>query len=444
MFYWKEKTETGTTLEAELLSCNSVKKVAIATAYLSSHGIKTLQEIKTKYSLQRKDISLYLSSSFSTDKPHEILEQLSKEYDTRIVFEPFFHPKIYFFEGEPCKLIYGSSNFTRGGMNRNVEFDFIGIPTSDDIASLSSFWNYCNSIAKPVDEEVIKFFKDNQDKIDEIAKLHSAQKKLKSTLSRFVQRDDPFPPGKYELDDYYFKYEDYEIFFMRNGGENNTEITKKRKELQRKLLNINEKIYTQIKKLGIAHHKDTDHITSLPYPRQANNDFVGWMCVRYGKTPEELKTLKYKREEDDPVYGFQRHGCLQFHIDSKGFDIFLFLANEKGAVDRNYWKENKTIPQIKAELGKLRGEGMVWHIRNSQTDKPFDIDKKQPPAFCDYLQENDCEGYQSYLKKHYEPDNVILKSEDTICDEIVRVMTKLLPLYNAMVWRPNASKPLPF
>lgn len=437
MFYWKQKTNSGTTLEDELLNCNSVGKILIASAFLSREGIRILQQIKDAYSLQKENITLYLSAQFSSDKPHETLEQLSGLCVTKILFDHSFHPKVYFLQGKPNKIIYGSSNFTEGGMAGNIEFDFIGSPSPDDIESVTSFFAYCNRRAKEVDSEVIQYYKDNQAKI---ADLHRTQKKLSSTLMGFTRQDDAFPLDKYDLDGFYFGYEDYETFFTRNRKKSDSDIQAKRKRVQSKMLAIHQLLYPSIKKLGIAHHKRKENITSLIIPHPVNFGSVGWLGVRYGKTPPEVDVLNAGKEKEDDTYGFQKHGCLQFSIGSAGFDINLFLAVRHGAIDRAYVHENMMSlkPKIESELVKLQGQGMEWVIWDHDINEPitFDIDSEDPSAFYNFFKVNDQDGRESYLQKYYAPDDPILQTKDSIGAEVLRIVKILLPLYNIMVWRP--------
>lgn len=438
MFYWKQKTEAGTTLEAELLSCKSVSKAVIASAFLSREGVRILQQIKDKYSLRKDDITLYLSAQFSADKPYEILEQLSSLCVTKIIFDHSFHAKVYLLMGKPDKIIYGSSNFTAGGMAGNIEFDYIGLPTPDEINSFTFFFGYCDRIAKEVNAEIIKFYKDNQKKI---AELHCTQKKLTTTLTGFTHQDDAFLPDDYDIDEYFFDYGDYETFFFRNRTKSGSDIKVKRERVKGKMLDIHQKIYPKINKLGIAHHKRKDNITSLIIPHPINQNSVGWLGVRYGKTPPEVDVLNMGKDKDDDIYGFQKHGCLQYSIGSEGFEINLFLAVRHDAIDRAYLHENlvKLKKKIESELAKLKGYGMEWVIWNNDIDEPivFDIDSEDTTTFCDFFKENDTDGRESFLRKYYEPDNDILKTKETISAEIIKVMKILLPLYNAMVWRPR-------
>jgi HKD family nuclease len=440
MFYWKQKTESGTTLENELLNCQSVTNVYIASAFLSREGIRILEKIKNTYSLRRENIQLYLSAQFSGDRPHELLEQLSSICVTKIVFEPNFHPKVYFMKGNPSKLIYGSSNFTTGGMERNIEFDYIGKPSPEEVKSVTTFFSCCDYHAKKVDSVVIQYYRDNHAKISE---LRRRQKELTSVLTGFTRQNDAFSPDDFDLDEFYFTFEDYETFFDRNRQENGSDIRAKRKKVQRKMLDIHELIYPQIKRLGIDRHKSDKHITSLIDPHPVNYNSVGWLAVRYGKTPKEVDILKSTGDVDYDGYGFQKHGCLQFSIYAEGFDINLFLAVRNDAVDRDHLTNNlsKLRSKIENEIETLQEQesGLVWIIWDTENDTPitFDFDEEEASAFCDFFVANDRPGRESYMQKYYSPDDPILLSKESIGEEVLRVVKLLLPLYNTIVWRPK-------
>lgn len=438
MLYWKQKTEAGTTLEGELLSCKSVKQVKVASAFLSKEGVHILQLIKDTYTLKKDDIVLYISEQFSSNKPHEILNQLSGICVTKVLFDLNFHSKVYLIYGKPNKLIFGSSNFTEGGMKENIEFDHIGVPSLDELSAVTSFFGYCDRAARMVDSDVIKYYKDNQ---SEIENLYKTQRILSTKLNGFTHREDPFLPDEYDIDDYYFKYEDYETFFPRNRKETGSAISDKRKKVKGKMLAINSLIYPQIKKLGIEHHKSDKNITSLIIPHPINQMSVGWLGIHYGKTPKEVDALNFAKEKDDAIYGFQKHGCIQYSI-GEGFEINLFLAVRHDAVDRLHLHQHlfELQPKIEINLAKLKGLGLQWLIWDYQEDAPiatFDVDSENSTDFGDWFKENDHDGYESFLRKYYKPDDPVLKTKESIGNEIVQVTKLLLPLYNTIVWRPK-------
>jgi uncharacterized protein YktB (UPF0637 family) len=437
MFYWNTKTETGTTFSKELLSGKNIKSIIIATAFISTEGVSLLREAKAAYGMQKKDITLYISSEFSSDKPQELLQQLDDICITRIVFERTFHAKVYLLTGEENKLIFGSANFTSGGMHYNVEFDCIVVPSAEQLTSVRKFLAFCECISIPLTSNIIDYYRENAAEIEE---LKITQKKLRRKLSGFIYKDDAILPDQYAIDDHYFNYEDYEIFFERNRMLNGSAIQEKRKLVQEKMLRIHEKIYPKVKKLGISCHKRPDNVTSLIIPSVYNHYMVAWMGVRYGKTPKEIDALNYGAEKDD-IYGFQKHGCLQFCLVDNGFEVNLFFAVKNDAVDRDYIGENikKLKPKIEIELEKLQGYGMKWVINDDFTGERFyfDIDTQASSAFFDYFKKYDQPGRESYLLVYYPPDDEVLKTLDDICIEVLETIKLLVPLYNTMVYRPQ-------
>ena len=437
MFYWKGKTENNQTLTEELLSCGSIKQIQIATAFISAEGVAIVCQLIDKYQLSKERITLYLSEQFSSDKPGDLLEQLSEISTVKVLLNQCFHAKVFLLSGAENKLIYGSANFTAGGFARNMEFDYIGKPSKEELEKVREFFSCCERLSTTVSGEMITYYQELQPALDE---LNQTQRYIKKQLTGYSKRDDSFAKDDYDLSDSYFSFEDYETFFSRNAQSNDAQIRHRRLSVQQKMLTIHYMIYPKIERLGIAHHKREKNITSTIEPNIYNHHSVGWIGVRYGKLPHEIDWLNTGRENDDDAYGFQKHGCLQFSINSEGFDINLFLAVRNDAIDRMKLSEHQfrmlfeQRPQIETEMKKLVGHGFEWRIENGVN--PFRVDIDPVEKFCDWFKVNDSDGSESYLMKYYEPSDPILTSKESIASEVIRVMTMLQPLYDALVWRP--------
>ena len=437
MFYWKDKTQNNMTLTEELLSCDSVRTVHIATAFISADGVDLVYQLAEKHSLSKEHITLCLSEQFSSNNPGELLERLSAICTTKILLEQHFHPKVYLLTGAENKLIFGSSNLTKGGFSRNIEFDYIGTPSPNELEKVRAFFDFCESRATAVNDELIQYYKEQQPTLDEI---NQAQQCAKRRLTGFIRRNDPFTANSYDFTNSYFSFEDYEIFFARNAKRIDSAIQQRRVGIQQKMLAVHTLLYPSIKKLGIAHHKRVENITSTIFPSDYNLHRVGWIGVRYGKLPHEVAPFVQGHGDDGDSYGFQKHGCLQYSINGSGFDISLFLAVKNGAIDRMKLSEHQykllhqKRPLIEAELRKLVGHGFEWRVENGTS--PFCLDVEPVENFCDWFVSHDEDGYESYLMKQYQPTDPVLKNKDTIAAEIIRVMTMLQPLYDTMVWRP--------
>ncbi|EYE87247.1 hypothetical protein Q428_14355 [Fervidicella metallireducens AeB] len=439
MYYWSQNANK-IDLEEELVCIEKVNEVYIGTAYFSNKGLRILNDIVKKNSLKKDSVNVYISNEFSQDKPHELLAELCKIAQVKIFFNHTFHPKVYLLKGSTNKVVFGSSNFTEGGFLKNIEFDSIEEVNGEKLNEIERFFKYCDFHSTMVTDDVIKYYRDNQ---DEIEALKQAQKKLRKKIKGYVHQDDAMDPDDYEIDDYYFVFSDYETFFNRNAQRNDMDIRERRKIVQDKILAIHNNIYSKIKKLGVSCHWNRNHVTSLINPCVYNKGRVGWLGIRYGKTKKEIDIVNQWLDvnEKDEVKGFQKHGCLQFCIVPSGFEINLFLAVRHDAIDRAYVQEKmqQLGPKITTEISKLQGYGMTWEIYNDVTGEhhSFDIDNQNPEEFCKFLKKYDADGCESYLRLFYPADDEALLDIDSISNEVVNYMTILKPLYDTMVWRPK-------
>lgn len=291
-----------------------------------------------------------------------------------------------------------------------------------------------------VTDDIIRYYKDSQKEIEELKQI---QESLRKKIKGYIYLNDAMNKDEYEIDDYYFTFSDYETFFNRNAIRDDKVIREQRKIVQDKMLTIHNKIYSQIQKLGINCHWNKNNITSLIRPCEYNKGKVGWLGIRYGKTKNEVDIVNQylDNKEKDEIKGFQKHGCLQFCIAPTGFEINLFLAVRHDAIDRaNVQEKMKQLePNITKEIAKLQGHGMTWELYNDEDGdrKCFELDNRKAEEFCEFLKKYDRDGYESYLKLFYRADDKVLSDINLISSEIIKYMTMLVPLYNAMVWRPK-------
>ena len=432
IFYWHHKNESGKTLREELLSCDKVSKIKIATAYLSMEGIKVISELKEKYNLNINNIEVYISPEFSMDQPHILLKRLVELCKVYMVFNNKFHAKVYFIKGQgKNKLIFGSSNLTGGGLSKNIEFDFINEIDKEEESKLNMFFDYCRNSSKEVGSEIILFYeKQNQ----MLKNLIENKKKLEKEIYKFQNNDDAFDKDEYDLSNRYFNFDDYETLFLRNQSLEDIEINKRRKIIQNKILAVDKYIYKKVKKLGVYHHWRESNITSLIRPCVYNNGKVGWVGARYGKHEDEIKVLNNGATKDEEL-GFQKHACLQYCITQYGVEINLFHAVKRDAVDRGYLHEkiNSLAPNIIDEIDNLKGEYYVWYIDNDKYS--FNIDERDSKEFIEFYKKYDIEGRNSYLAYFISPDDEILESKETLGDFILQEFEKLIPLYNLLSMR---------
>ena len=290
----------GDKLKNEIVNTRNIKRIKIAVAYFSEYGLKTLQNLISNNNLSKNRVEIYLSPEFTNKNQGQILKELNKIAKTYVVFDAKFHPKVYLFECENSnKLIFGSSNFTQNGIESNIEFDSILeiTNTKAEKIKVDLFFDHCKNKAKEVDAEMIEWYISIESELEQLRKVQS---KIKKKIFQKETQDDSFDEDDYNLDDFYFRYEDYELLFPRNMSKEDTTMKKYRAYLREKILDIHNLIYNDIKKLGVNCHWRKDNISSLIRPCMYNHYRVNWMRGRYGKTEDEVKGLNigvYSKDE---------------------------------------------------------------------------------------------------------------------------------------------------
>lgn len=429
MFYWS-KDDNRFELEKRFQSISGIKEIFIATAYLSKGGLEILQRLLERCPVEKDRVTVCLSPEFSDDHPSDILIELNRIAKVRIAKDDrFFHPKLYYIKSKTeSLLIFGSSNFTTGGFNNNIEFDSICTPSSDEINQLERFINFCKLHTVELSGEHIDFYKNQESKLTELKKIKA---QITQQLGNFEKRDDPFSVDTYDLTDYYFSFHDYEVFFSRNVSDNSSRLVMQRKVVQEKLLKIHSIIERRINALNLYAHWDKSNITSLTYPCLYNKNRVDWMGIRYGKSRKEIVLGGGVKESYE---SFTKHACLQYDVYPNGFEIVLFFAVPSDAVDRSYLAENIDMiaDRINQTASKMKGYGLQWNISGCPS---FNFDEETDLA--SYLKRYDLDGRYSSLNKHYEPNSPKIKTLDSICEEIKTVFNIYRPLYDVLVWRPN-------
>ena len=163
----------GNILKDNITNTDNVKKIKIAVAYFSEYGLKTLKDIIEKNKLSKNRVELYLSPEFTNKNQANILKELKEIANVYIVFDTKFHPKVYLFEcKDNNKLIFGSSNFTLNGIEKNIEFD--SILEIDDKSKhkvkVDLFFTYCKENSKLVDDKIIDWYISIESELEELRK----------------------------------------------------------------------------------------------------------------------------------------------------------------------------------------------------------------------------------------------------------------------------------
>ncbi|WBO93205.1 hypothetical protein AVT_27540 (plasmid) [Bacillus tropicus] len=81
------------------------------------------------------------------NRPGELLKQTMEIAEIYIIEEPFLHAKVYYFKGKNPFVCHGSSIFTRGGYEKNTEFNSLQPVTGNMTYPLDTYFKqlqaYC-------------------------------------------------------------------------------------------------------------------------------------------------------------------------------------------------------------------------------------------------------------------------------------------------------------
>ena len=435
----------GNVIQKELKKQAEINKITIATAFISQYGIDILKEIIENNQLAIENVELYLSYQFAEGNSYEILQQLYSIATVRLVEN--LHAKVYFIEGKKNLLIYGSANFTYGGLVKNMEFYNIEEDEQaiqNAMSSLNLFFDRCKEKGKLVDIALIEKYKDY-----EIAKESEIGKNTIKTSSSIIKEimgvhstiDNN--PRYSEIENFYFTKDDYETFEEYNVNENNANIRNKRKIIQEKLLSINNDIKNELEKYGLYNHWSSEHITSSIAPNQFNNYKVNWIGVRYGRHQSQIEQLNINlTKQDNGRLGFQKYSCMQFSLSLNHFEVGIYHAVANDAVDRMRVREkllkNDTTfkNQLLEELTKLKGNQLKWHIWSPYAEideKTFSIDTENINDFIPFYLKNDVDGTHSSIMFQIEPNNPKMKNKEDIEKLILEKIKLLIPLYKIII-----------
>lgn len=254
----------------------------------------------------------------------------------------------------------------------------------------------------------------------------------------------------------YFSNNDFDVFKSENIMRNESDVRQARKIIKSKLLDINEDINERMNSMGLYHHKDTAHITSLLMPCEFNHGRVNWIGIRYGKHPSEIDKLNIGVENKYDIYGFQKHSCFQLDVCLEGIEMGIFHAVPRGSVDRMYCHQmiEKDDVEFKRRLieavNGIVGYGFVWNIgvdglsmdgfegdsfRFDENISDGESRENVGERFIKWYSDVDREGRYSSLLYRFDRDDERISSVEGIEEEFFEVVEKLRELYECMVWR---------
>lgn len=239
-------------------------------------------------------------------------------------------------------------------------------------------------------------------------------------------------------EEYLFTEEEFNILSEETAmlTNENDEVRILRKSIQQKLLDINAQILPMISKhkLDIHNHRVPRNITSQPFPYPRNYWKVNWICVRYGRSPRDIKLLNLDSVAgEDDEFGFLKFQCFQVDVLYTGVEVSIFHSLPNNSFDRGYVHSKIDDTEFKQKLidviNNIKGYGFKWYAG----DACFDFDTNKAEDFIDFYKKNDTyHKYSSITLAIPRWDKRLLK--DHIAENIFEIIDQLYPLFQLMKW----------
>jgi len=317
-------------LKSEL---EQAKTIWIATAMISNDGWKFLQNNIPATAHQNFLIGIDLATSPNVFE--SILDNLdinARIYQTNHTF----HPKVYIIEKHNSELVafVGSSNTTMGGLENNVEMNFIVIDQEECRGLIQWFKNLFVDGYLITDEFISNYklqYKNSSNNIDRISKSISLIKKDIALDQR-----------------QFFNRNQHEIFNERYHYVNTENINQIRRSVRDKFRELHFIIYPKFHEYGLfdlyCHHSSRE-IVSRHYFNSFSGNYINAMWLHYGKSYEELQ--KYEDKETSFINNIRIQVII--HEDSLG--IWLVLGKNWGSMkDRGHFRKQMQDEQTQLEF----------------------------------------------------------------------------------------------
>lgn len=242
-------------------------------------------------------------------------------------------------------------------------------------------------------------------------------------------------------DDFIFTQEDYEVFKVENRFKETTDIGNKRRNIQKKLLEINKQLSPELCKLGfeLSTHYSSRNTTSLPYINATTPRLEGinWLGLRYGITTTKAKELGFPiTGGKNKISSFLEHQCFQVNVVEWGVEIGLFHSNKTGTYDNAYITkqlENNNEDVIKNIVQVVKSLKYV-PVKFYFGDKVFNPTTDKAEDFIQfYISNNELGTYKTCVAQFSRLDPCLLK--DNFVNTCKYYINALYDLYNALSYR---------
>lgn len=273
-----------------------------------------------------------------------------------------FHPKVYLIKKQNGYIGFiGSANLTNGGLENNVEMNYL-IKDQEQCASILQWFTDLLPESFPLtDDNIAEYESKFADIQESMEKMKKVRKRIKFTKPPREENS----LDEIDFSDRFFKKEDHWAFRSELWEDDSPEANKERADAKKRFLHLHQLIYPQFPKYGLSdlHPNIQSHIISMDYhiPEQTSQQ-LNAMWLSYGKSQEEIKKyhnllsggyrLGDRRNKENDKQSFINHARLQIRIELLEIGIWiLFGKNNDGSLfDRDHFKNQMKDPNYRMKF----------------------------------------------------------------------------------------------
>lgn len=399
-------------LQTELQDASSVW---IASAMISYSGWNFIQN-----SIPQNTIQFYLIGADLATEPKVFESILSKsEINARIYETDFtFHPKVYLIKKKDnvYTAFIGSSNTTKGGLERNIEMNF-QINDQAECHKLLNWFNGLYTNGYIITDDFLNEYKNR------FVRTSFKAKEIKKETEE-IKREISKNKGQF------FSKNHHEIFHEKFHRVNSLDLKKIRQEVRAKFLELHNIIYDQFSIYNLTdlhqHHRPQE-LVSRHFFNQFSGKYVNAMWLHYGKSLEQLQKYTTGDKSTNKPDPFINNIRLQVIIHENTLGIWLVLGRSNGSIsDRRHFRNQMNNPAFRKtffdNITKLGTEYKLNNIPISQLNTPEKL-----------WNETKKESIDKYFIIHCDIDWLDNRlSSSNISKTVLEEFKKLYPLYEIM------------
>lgn len=386
----------------------------IAVALMSQYGLELIKGCKCR-------VNILVGIDLPTP-PNVLRDLLSLYNDGKVNFrlyantECFFHPKFYLFNiNGTLKGYVGSGNFTKGGLNDNIEL-FLNTDNRNQCNSLLNWFELYFQQGIIINEAYITTYETKA-----YSKLKDIQQNYKKDLQDILESQ--------ESDhNQFFRLEHFKAFSGNKPITDTEQVKRERKNVKLKFMELHDKLFPLLKanNLNVFPHHSTQHIVSSHYHNPRVSKKLSGMWLSYGKSPDEFSYIKSLGGKDKHNENIRLQVIIRENF--VGFWCSVGKPNESRLDRENLYKKTSNEAGLLKFYDLLKGLGEGFYI--NIVSKPVQISALNSMGTLRKLIEEDF-----YNTSHYFIIGIDIPygdprlSEDHILNFSIEVFKLLYPIY---------------